>query len=134
MLVFAVRGGVEPSSDGSFGFTTTFDKLLIFNGKLEIESGNLFTLSLGRGQGEGSTRRGILSHPSPEFLSSYVAKKFYPLPQGARGYERHSEALAEESKFFVANAFIPCERSEQNNLLSYLLIHLSTFFKGGALC
>ena len=42
--------------------------------------------------------------PSPEFLSSVVAKKFIPLPQGARGYNRHSEALAEESQCLVANA------------------------------
>ena len=44
-------------------------------------------------------------YPSPEFLSSVVAKKFIPLPQGARGYNRHSEALAEESQCLVANAF-----------------------------
>ena len=44
-------------------------------------------------------------YPSPEFLSSVVAKKFIPLPQGARGYNCHSEALAEESQCLVANAF-----------------------------
>ena len=32
------------------------------------------------------------------------------------------------------NTFTPRERSEQNNLLSYLLIHLSTFPKGGVAC
>ena len=43
-------------------------------------------------------------YPSPEFLSSVVAKKFIPLPQGARGYNCHSEGLAEESQSLVANA------------------------------
>ena len=44
-------------------------------------------------------------YPSPEFLSSVVAKKFIPLPQGARGCNRHSEGLAEESQCLLANAF-----------------------------
>ena len=43
-------------------------------------------------------------YPSPEFLSSVVAKKFIPLPQGARGYNCHSEGLAEESLRLVINS------------------------------
>ena len=43
-------------------------------------------------------------YPTPEFLSSVVAKKFIPLPQGARGYNCHSEGLAEESHSLGANA------------------------------
>jgi len=31
----------------------------------------------------------LLYHPSPEFLSSFVAKKFFPLPQGARGINKY---------------------------------------------